>query len=61
MERDPVCGMEVSPAEAAYRLEHEGKHYLFCSAACRAEFLRHPDKYTGRNLREAMVEEEGQG
>jgi len=42
---DPVCGLEMDPAHAAARLEHEGRQYWFCSQACRAEFRRRPAEY----------------
>jgi Cu+-exporting ATPase len=36
-QRDPVCGMEVA-ADSPFRLERDGKTYLFCCAACRDRF-----------------------
>jgi P-type Cu+ transporter len=34
--KDPVCGMEVDPAQAAgEHAEHNGVAYSFCSPACR--------------------------
>lgn len=35
---DPVCGMEIDPSTAAYRLERDGRSYVFCGARCRAAF-----------------------
>ena len=32
--QDPVCGMEVDPATAAHRVEHDGTAYYFCGADC---------------------------
>jgi Cu(I)/Ag(I) efflux system membrane fusion protein len=46
--RDPICNMEVdeTKARAAGRTaEHHGKHFVFCSDACRTRFLADPDKY----------------
>ncbi len=43
--RDPVCGMEISPADAAATIERDGKTYHFCSHACHAKFLENPAKY----------------
>ena len=58
MARDPVCGVEVDPARTHIRAEYEGEQYAFCCEPCRQEFLRHPDRYTGKNLREAMTKGE---
>lgn len=43
--QDPVCGMEVDPDTAEYRVEHEGQSYFFCSRGCRSTFLGDPDRY----------------
>ncbi|HXJ78016.1 MAG TPA: heavy metal translocating P-type ATPase [Candidatus Methylomirabilis sp.] len=43
---DPVCGMEVTPAEAAVgHLERAGVTYWFCSPSCRQTFVDHPHDY----------------
>lgn len=43
---DPVCGMAITadppPSTATWR-EHT---YVFCSAACRAQFVSAPERYT---------------
>jgi Cu+-exporting ATPase len=44
MERDTVCGMEVSKA-SKYKSEANGKVYLFCSAECKSKFDANPVKY----------------
>ncbi|MGQ0792724.1 MAG: heavy metal translocating P-type ATPase [Deltaproteobacteria bacterium] len=44
-ERDPVCGMSVTPDAAAIRHAHEGSTYYFCCAACLDKFRRDPDKF----------------
>jgi YHS domain-containing protein len=41
---DPVCGMQVSPAEAE-KAEHNGKTYHFCSSDCREQFEASPDDF----------------
>lgn len=41
---DPVCGMSVD-ADSPLRATHDGRTYRFCSAGCRAKFLRDPDRY----------------
>ncbi len=41
---DPVCGMQIGP-ETPYRLAHEGREILFCSAKCRDRFAADPAAY----------------
>jgi Cu+-exporting ATPase len=48
MARDPVCGMDVDPAQAAGSHEHEGTTYYFCSASCLERFRADPERYVGR-------------
>jgi uncharacterized protein (TIGR00725 family) len=38
MERDPVCGMPISPESAAAKRTVDGRVYLFCSPACVERF-----------------------
>jgi Cu+-exporting ATPase len=45
MERDPVCGMMVSPARAAAQAVYAGKTYFFCCAGCADKFRADPAKY----------------
>ena len=42
--RDPVCGMTVTTA-SGHQLEHEGRSWYFCSAACLAKFAANPSAY----------------
>ncbi len=42
---DPVCGMELSPAEVAARLAMEGKERVFCSEDCLRRFVAAPERY----------------
>ena len=44
---DPVCGMTISPEEAAGTAVHQGKTVYFCSEQCRQRFLEDPDRYLG--------------
>ena len=44
--KDPVCGMDIDPNNAAATEEHQKKTYHFCSAACHDKFKAEPDKYT---------------
>ncbi|HHT9119425.1 MAG TPA: YHS domain-containing protein [Candidatus Hypogeohydataceae bacterium YC41] len=41
---DPVCGMEVSK-DAPQVAEYDGKTYRFCSANCKSQFSKEPEKY----------------
>ncbi len=45
-EKDPVCGMTVSPA-AVERASFEGRTYFFCCAGCRTRFEKEPAAYLG--------------
>jgi P-type Cu+ transporter len=45
MERDPVCGMMVSPGLAPAQAEHAGKIYYFCCIRCAERFRADPAKY----------------
>jgi Cu+-exporting ATPase len=47
MEIDPVCGMEVDPATARWKTEHEGTTHYFCSEGCLQDFLEEPSAYLG--------------
>jgi YHS domain-containing protein len=42
---DPVCGMEVDPAQAAATSEYQGQTYYFCSKGCKQAFDKEPEKY----------------
>ena len=44
MAKDPVCGMEVDEKKAAASA-YQGKTYYFCAAACKATFVKAPEKY----------------
>jgi P-type Cu+ transporter len=41
--KDPVCGMNVNPATARYKTQHNGKEYFFCCAGCQAKFQANPE------------------
>ncbi|HET9610904.1 MAG TPA: HAD-IC family P-type ATPase, partial [Acidimicrobiales bacterium] len=42
---DPVCGMQIGPADAAAILDHQGRTYHFCSTGCRDTFTAEPEQY----------------
>ena len=44
MERDPVCGMQVDPQNAAGKSEHRAKTYYFCSPVCKKKFDANPEQ-----------------
>jgi 3-hydroxybutyryl-CoA dehydratase len=44
MPTDPVCGMEVSTADAEGSIEYENTTYYFCSDDCRVLFENDPEK-----------------
>lgn len=46
--RDPVCGMEFSPSEAAASAEVDQTRYWFCTPHCEQAFLANPAKYIFR-------------
>lgn len=41
--KDPVCGMEVDPAQSKYHFQHGGQTFHFCSAACLDKFKANPE------------------
>ena len=43
--KDPVCGMRVDQWTADFEIEHENKHYYFCSEKCLHKFKVHPEQY----------------
>ena len=44
--KDPVCGMDVEPGQAAGgSAEYEGATYWFCSPSCREKFGADPARY----------------
>jgi YHS domain-containing protein len=45
MEKDPVCGMDVDPKNAAAKSDYHNKTYYFCSLGCKKEFDQSPEKY----------------
>lgn len=42
---DPVCGMDVDPADAATeKLDRNGTTYYFCSSQCKQRFEKNPEE-----------------
>jgi len=54
LEKDPVCGMDVDPNNAAGTHVHEGKKYYFCSQHCVKKFSADPEKYLSGKAAEKM-------
>ena len=46
--KDPVCGMDVEPDQAAGKSEFNGTAYYFCSQQCKQAFDRSPEQYARR-------------
>jgi YHS domain-containing protein len=45
MAKDPVCGMDVDPNQAAATSVYNGQTYYFCSRGCKVAFDKDPEKY----------------
>ncbi len=45
MAKDPVCGMDVEPSQAAAKTVYKGTIYYFCSPQCKSAFEQNPDYY----------------
>ena len=48
-DRDPVCGMEVTPTSDTPELDYRGRRYRFCAEACRRKFAAAPTGYLESN------------
>jgi Cu+-exporting ATPase len=46
--KDPVCGMDIDPANAAAQIEHKGITYHFCGSKCKEKFDANPEQYIGK-------------
>ena len=44
-QRDPVCGMDVNPRDAAATSQHQEQTYYFCSTNCKEKFDQNPQQY----------------
>jgi Cu+-exporting ATPase len=46
MQLDPICGMEVDPADPpGGKSEYRGTTYYFCNAGCKRTFDKDPAKH----------------
>jgi len=46
--KDPVCGMDIEPANASGKTEHAGQTYYFCGARCKDNFDRNPAQFVDK-------------
>ena len=42
---DPVCGMEIDPADAVGTHQHKGTTYYFCNPSCLERFRADPESF----------------
>ena len=52
---DPVCGMEVTPENAAAKSEYQGHTYYFCSTTDKETFDKNPEKYIQQHQQETNL------
>ena len=48
MQKDPVCGMDVSQENAAATSQYMGKTIYFCSKECKQKFDANPAAYADK-------------
>jgi Cu+-exporting ATPase len=53
--KDPVCGMDVDPADSAGESSFQGKTFHFCSEHCLQEFKKSPAKYLEESGRDKQA------
>lgn len=46
--KDPYCEMNVVPTEVVDTAQYKGKTLAFCSAECKAAFVKEPEKYIAK-------------
>ena len=56
--RDPVCGMQVTPAAGVPQAGYVGQRFYFCSEKCHAKFLADPAKYIANQHPAAIASSE---
>ena len=42
---DPVCGMEVTPEDAAGSYQYQGQQFYFCNESCLEQFQANPEAF----------------
>ena len=46
--KDPVCGMDVDPANALGQAEYKGQTFHFCGSTCKEKFDSDPEQYAAK-------------
>jgi Cu+-exporting ATPase len=54
---DPVCGMAITPENAAEKYDFQGKTYYFCSTGCLNKFRQDPQSFLEQKQEEEPVAE----
>ncbi len=49
MAQDPVCKMDVEEGKAGATIVYKGDTYYFCSANCKNDFEKEPEKYANES------------
>jgi Cu+-exporting ATPase len=53
---DPVCGMDVDPADSDQTYAYNGQTFHFCSVGCRTKFIADPTKFLEPQPAKPVVE-----
>ncbi len=51
--KDPACGMDIEPEDAAGESEFQGNTYYFCSNECKRKFDEKPQSYAKQTQKPA--------
>src|SRR5574337_302857 len=54
--KDPVCGMDIDPADAAASHEYGGQKYFFCNPSCLERFRADPERFLTPKHKQATAE-----
>ncbi|MFB6182404.1 MAG: permease, partial [Candidatus Magasanikbacteria bacterium] len=57
--KDPVCGMEVQPTGAEYKIDVDGETYYFCSKQCRDSFEPEKESKEYRSIKDNLTTKAG--
>ena len=53
---DPVCGMEVTPEDAAGSYQYQGRQFYFCNETCLEQFQANPEAFLAPPADRATME-----
>jgi Cu+-exporting ATPase len=56
---DPVCGMTISPADAAGKADYKGQTYYFCHESCLEQFTANPARFLDPASRDVPAADPG--